>query len=110
MTCSHMSYFFISKQLLWELFFRISNSKPGKNIISIAGCTAAQTSLSNYLKGKTAKVTFFAFYSLTENPFSFDQGFCIAFNSSGIMQDNLFVLVGISRDGNKIETKQMNIK
>lgn len=27
MTCSHMSYFFISKQLLWELFFRISNSK-----------------------------------------------------------------------------------
>ena len=86
------------------------NSKPGKNIISIAGCTAAQTSLSNYLKGKTAKVTFFAFYSLTENPFSFDQGFCIAFNSSGIMQDNLFVLVGISRDGNKIETKQMNIK
>ena len=26
MTCSHMSYFFISKQLLWELFFRISNS------------------------------------------------------------------------------------
>ncbi len=86
------------------------NSKPGKNIISIAGCTAAQTSLSNYLKGKTAKVTFFAFYSLTENPFSFNQGFCIAFNSSGIMQDNLFVLVGISRDGNKIETKQMNIK
>lgn len=25
-----MSYFFISKQLLWELFFRISNSKTRK--------------------------------------------------------------------------------
>lgn len=86
------------------------NSKPGKNIISIAGCTAAKTSLMYYLKGKVAKVTFFAFYSLTDNPFSFNQGFCIAFNSSGIMQDDLFVLVGISRDGNKIETKQVTIK
>lgn len=43
MTCSHMSYFFISKQLLWELFFRISNSKKpfsnfehGSNSNSIA--------------------------------------------------------------------------
>ena len=86
------------------------NSNPGKNIISIAGCTAAKTSLMDYLKGKATKVTFFAFYSLTDNPFSFNQGFCIAFNSPGIMQDNLFVLVGISRDGNKIETKQMTIK
>lgn len=34
MTCSHMSYFFISKQLLWELFFRISNSK-GSQIAAI---------------------------------------------------------------------------
>ena len=33
MTCSHMSYFFISKQLLWELFFRISNSK-GSQIVA----------------------------------------------------------------------------
>lgn len=31
MTCSHMSYFFISKQLLWELFFRISNSNVTMN-------------------------------------------------------------------------------
>lgn len=29
-----MSYFFISKQLLWELFFRISNSK-GSQIAAI---------------------------------------------------------------------------
>lgn len=28
-----MSYFFISKQLLWELFFRISNSKSLKSKI-----------------------------------------------------------------------------
>lgn len=28
-----MSYFFISKQLLWELFFRISNSK-GSQIVA----------------------------------------------------------------------------
>lgn len=33
MTCSHMSYFFISKQLLWELFFRISNSKATSKMI-----------------------------------------------------------------------------
>lgn len=41
MTCSHMSYFFISKQLLWELFFRISNSNVKvyrKNIPGGATC------------------------------------------------------------------------
>lgn len=38
MTCSHMSYFFISKQLLWELFFRISNSNFCTGIINNSVC------------------------------------------------------------------------
>lgn len=40
MTCSHMSYFFISKQLLWELFFRISNSKSFYKMYVLQGGVA----------------------------------------------------------------------
>lgn len=46
MTCSHMSYFFISKQLLWELFFRISNSKTFPTRLTDAFQDTLQTGIS----------------------------------------------------------------
>ena len=66
--------------------------------------------MPNYLKGIKGRIIFFGFYSLSDNPFSFKQGFCIAFNSGDLMSNNLFVLVGIDREGGKIEAKQMTIK
>ena len=66
--------------------------------------------MTDYLEGKAQKVAFFTFYSLTNNPFSFSQGYCIAFNSHALMQSNVFVLVGIDREGGKIETKKITIK
>lgn len=104
-----MSYFFISKQLLWELFFRISNSKAS-NYIPLAGYTLSEKSFLDYLQGRDGKVTFFTFYSASGCPFSFSQGFCIAFNSPAIFSDKVFVLVGFNREGTKIETKQITIK
>lgn len=93
-----------------EGIYAFLNSKPGNNLISITSCTVTGTSLSNYLKGRKGRIIFFCFYSLSDNPFSFKQGFCIAFNSGDLMPDNLFVLVGIDREGGKIEAKQITIK
>lgn len=59
MTCSHMSYFFISKQLLWELFFRISNSKalPVDVALLYIPDTGGKTTYSISAKKTTGTIT-----------------------------------------------------
>lgn len=62
MTCSHMSYFFISKQLLWELFFRISNSKK------IPFTDADKKSLENIFVEAQKGVSFWGVQNSSDNP------------------------------------------
>lgn len=85
------------------------NSKAS-NYIPLTGYTLGGKNFSDYLQGRDGKVTFFTFYSTPDCPFSFSQGFCIAFNSPAIFSDKIFVLVGFDRGGTKIETKQITIK
>ena len=85
------------------------NSKAS-NYIPLAGYTLSEKSFLDYLQGRDGKVTFFTFYSASDCPFSFSQGFCIAFNSPAIFSDKVVVLVGFDRGGTKIETKQITIK
>ena len=90
-------------------FCLLLNSKAS-NYIPLAGYTLSEKSFLDYLQGRDGKVTFFTFYSASDCPFSFSQGFCIAFNSPAIFSDKVFVLVGFDRGGTKIETKQITIK
>lgn len=54
-----MSYFFISKQLLWELFFRISNSKtlPVDVALLYISDTGRKTTYSISTKKATGTIT-----------------------------------------------------
>ena len=64
---------------------------------------------NSYIKPKTNRVSFFAFNDTTNSPFSFQTGFCIAFNHNYLIRTDQFCLIGISDDGTKIEAKRIQI-
>ena len=67
------------------------------------------SNFSSYVKSKTNRISFFAFSNAADSPFSFQTGFCIAFNHQYLMNADQFCLIGISHDGTKIETKLIRI-
>lgn len=50
------------------------------------------------------------FYSPHDNPFSFNGGYCIAFNSKYLASDNAFALIGIDVISGEIEGKTIVLK
>ena len=64
---------------------------------------------NSYVKSKTNRISFFAFGNEADAPFSFETGFCIAFNHNYLIREDQFCLIGISSDGTKIETKRIQI-
>lgn len=67
------------------------------------------SNFNSYVKSKTNRISFFAFSNVTDSPFSFQTGFCIAFNHEYLIRTDQFCLIGISHDGTKIETKRIQI-
>lgn len=51
---------------------------------------------------------FFAFYNPTDNPFSFNAGFCVAFASNILFNMKTWALIGFRYSGGVIEAKQIN--
>lgn len=67
-------------------------------------------SFSSFLKGKTDRVVFFAFYQATDCPFTFNAGTAIAINSGLHYYENQFRIIGIPVGvENIIEIKSMTI-
>lgn len=67
------------------------------------------SNFNSYVKSKTSRISFFAFSNAVDSPFSFQTGFCIAFNHEYLIRTDQFCLIGISNDGTKIETKRIQI-
>lgn len=68
------------------------------------------SSLADALKnrGNYDSMTVCAFYNPTDNPFTFDLGYCIALNSGLLHTPNTFLLIGVSVSGT-LEVKQIII-
>lgn len=69
----------------------------------------AISNFNSYVKSKTNRISFFAFSNAVDSPFSFQTGFCIAFNHEYLIRTDQFCLIGMSHDGTKIETKRIQI-
>ena len=67
------------------------------------------SNFNSYVKSKTNRISFFAFSNAVDSPFSFQTGFCIAFNHEYLIRTDQFCLIGMSHDGTKIETKRIQI-
>lgn len=95
----------------------------GRNPAYFFLLNSAWDSLDNTVKLKTLNKTsfrsvlensdrnrpyFFAFYVPTDNPFTFDAGFCIAFASNILFNMKTWALIGFRYSGGIIEVKQMS--
>lgn len=67
------------------------------------------SNFNSYVKSKTNRISFFVFGNAVDSPFSFQSGFCIAFNHEYLIRTDQFCLIGMSDDGTKIETKRIQI-
>lgn len=59
-------------------------------------------------KDENYSITVGYFYSPSDNPFSFQNGFFVAFHSSYMQRDKEYTVIGITTNG-KIESKAMTI-
>lgn len=66
--------------------------------------------LAKALNGRLNGVYYFVFSTgVVDNPFTFPQGTVISIHSGHLYTPNRIILVGISFDGNTLETKVFNI-
>lgn len=68
-----------------------------------------QDTFSNRLKERNYKMTVGYFYCPSDNPFSFNAGFYIAFNSIYLMEATKFLIIGFNTNG-IMESKFVNFK
>ena len=81
------------------------NSSPS---ISLCRVVSGENTFSSALKGISYKAIIGYFYRPSDNPFSFDGGYFIAFQSSYLQEDNMVVIIGFSSTGT-IENKTIKI-
>ena len=67
------------------------------------------TTFAKVLDGRNNKITPFAFYNPSDNPFSFSMGYGIAFHASLLHNNKMFTLLGFEKTATKIEVKQFTI-
>lgn len=68
-----------------------------------------ENTFSSELKGKTYKAIIGFFHKPSDNPFSFDDGYFIAFQSTYLQEENMFVIIGFGFNGS-IENKFLALK
>ena len=68
-----------------------------------------ENTFSSELKGKTYKAIIGFFYKPSDNPFSFGNGYFIAFQSTYLQEENMFVIIGFGFNGT-IENKFLALK
>ena len=68
-----------------------------------------ENTFSSELKGKTYKAIIGFFYKPSDNPFSFNNGYFIAFQSTYLQEENMFVIIGFGFNGT-IENKCLALK
>lgn len=61
--------------------------------------TVGENTFSSELKGKTHKAIIGFFYKPSDNPFSFNNGYFIAFQSTYLQEENMFVIIGFGFNG-----------
>lgn len=81
------------------------NSDNSINLLSVK----EQDTFSNRLKERNYKMTVGYFYGPSDNPFSFNAGFYIAFNSIYLMEATQFLIIGFNTNG-IMESKFVNFK
>lgn len=81
------------------------NSDNSINLLSVK----EQDTFSNRLKERNYKMTVGYFYGPSDNPFSFNAGFYIAFNSIYLMKATQFLIIGFNTNG-IMESKFVNFK
>lgn len=81
------------------------NSDNSINLLSVK----EQDTFSNKLKERNYKMTVGYFYGPSDNPFSFNAGFYIAFNSIYLMEATQFLIIGFNTNG-IMERKFVNFK
>ena len=60
------------------------------------------------LTGRINRITILAFSQVSDNPFSFDAGFAIAFHSGLLDNINRFQLIGMNFNGTVIEPQKLD--
>ena len=81
------------------------NSDSSINLLSVK----EQDTFSNRLKGRNYKMTVGYFYGPSDNPFSFNAGFYIAFNSIYLIEATQFMIIGFNTNG-IMESKFVDFK
>ena len=69
----------------------------------------SNTAFANVLANRVNKITPFAFYYPSDNPFSFSMGYGIAFNHGMLHNNKMFTLMAFDKTGTQIEVKQFTI-
>ena len=91
----------------WDSFILNSDLEDLNSKISFYAVN--NTSFASILNGKDKRITYIVFYNPTDNPFSFNAGYAIAFNSLLLHSSKEFCLIGVSNSGTVFETKYLKI-
>lgn len=84
------------------------NELNSNSSIRLCKVVSDESTFSSELKGKVYKAIIGFFYKPSDNPFSFDSGYFIAFQSTYLQRENMFVIIGFSLNGT-IENKSITL-
>ena len=85
------------------------NKLNSESSISLCKVISGENTFSSELKGKSYKAIIGFFYKPSDNPFSFNNGYFIAFQSTYLQEENMFVIIGFGFNGT-IENKFLALK
>jgi len=85
------------------------NQLNSNSSIRLCRVVFGENTFSSELKGKTYKAIIGFFHKPSDNPFSFDNGYFIAFQSTYLQEENMFVIIGFGFNGT-IENKFLALK
>lgn len=85
------------------------NQLNSNSSIRLCRVIFGENTFSSELKGKTYKAIIGFFYKPSDNPFSFSNGYFIAFQSTYLQEENMFVIIGFGLNGT-IENKFLALK
>ena len=85
------------------------NELNSNSSIRLCRVIFGENTFSSELKGKTYKAIIGFFYKPSDNPFSFNNGYFIAFQSTYLQEENMFVIIGFGFNGT-IENKFLALK
>lgn len=85
------------------------NKLNSNSSIRLCRVVFGENTFSSELKGKTYKAIIGFFHKPSDNPFSFDNGYFIAFQSTYLQEENIFVIIGFGFNGT-IENKFLTLK